>query len=96
MLETIIIFLNISGAAGGIGKAICTKFAKEGAKLVLVDLNKDRLHEAFEQLTKEYGDKHFQACGDVSDSNFAHTLFENVVVSIYIQLGIRLLHFVKC
>lgn len=68
----------VTGAAGGIGKAICTKFASEGASLVLVDLNKERLSEVFESLTKEYGDKHFQASGDVADSSFAKQLFENV------------------
>ncbi len=36
----------ITGAAGGIGKAIADKFAAEGATVVLTDISEDRLKEA--------------------------------------------------
>ena len=40
-------FLNktalITGAAVGIGRAVALKFAKEGAKVVAVDLNEEKL-----------------------------------------------------
>lgn len=38
----------ITGAAGGIGSAAAKAFAKEGAKLALVDLNEDTLKKAVE------------------------------------------------
>ena len=78
ILTTRVIFFI--GGAGGIGSAISHKFASEGASVVLVDLNKEGLNVVYESLTKEYGDKHFQVCGDVSDSKFAKALFMNVQV----------------
>jgi rhamnulose-1-phosphate aldolase/alcohol dehydrogenase len=36
----------ISGAGGGIGKAIATKLAEEGANVILTDINEERLIEA--------------------------------------------------
>ena len=40
----------ITGAAGGIGKAISIAFAKEGAKIALTDLDEKRLEESFKEL----------------------------------------------
>ena len=76
------IFFMRLGASGGIGSAISRKFASEGASVVLVDLNKEGLNEVCESLTKEYGDKHMQVCGDVSDSKFAKSIFTKIQVSL--------------
>ncbi|OLO29029.1 oxidoreductase [Alkalihalophilus pseudofirmus] len=40
----------ITGATGGIGKATVEKFAKEGANIVLVDLNEGALQETAQEL----------------------------------------------
>lgn len=45
----------ITGSAGGIGKSIAQKFAKEGACVVLSDNNEERLHHAEEEFTSEFG-----------------------------------------
>jgi len=39
----------ITGAAGGIGKAISMAFAKEGAKIALIDLDEKGLEESFKE-----------------------------------------------
>jgi meso-butanediol dehydrogenase/(S,S)-butanediol dehydrogenase/diacetyl reductase len=43
----------ITGAASGIGKATARLFAKEGAKLVLADVNEEALQEVAEQISTE-------------------------------------------
>jgi 3-oxoacyl-[acyl-carrier protein] reductase len=43
----------ITGSAGGIGKVTAEMFAKEGATLVLVDLNKDRLEALCRDLARD-------------------------------------------
>ncbi len=56
----------ITGSASGIGKEIATVFAKEGAKVVIADLNKDAASATAEELKSKGG----QAMGvavDVTD-----------------------------
>lgn len=43
----------ITGAAGGIGKAISMAFAKEGAKIALTDLDEKGLEDSFKELKSE-------------------------------------------
>jgi rhamnulose-1-phosphate aldolase/alcohol dehydrogenase len=45
----------VTGSAGGIGKAIAKKFAKEGACVILNDMNSERLAEASAEFIKEFG-----------------------------------------
>ncbi len=45
----------VTGSAGGIGKAIARKFAREGACVVLNDINQERLDGAVEEFQKEFG-----------------------------------------
>ena len=45
----------ITGSAGGIGKAIAKRFVDEGACVVLNDNDPQRLKEAEEEFTKQYG-----------------------------------------
>jgi rhamnulose-1-phosphate aldolase/alcohol dehydrogenase len=56
----------ITGAGGGIGKAIADKLASEGANVVLTDLSEDRLKEAIETYKN---DTAIYVQGDVTDSN---------------------------
>lgn len=45
----------VTGAASGIGKEIAFTFAREGAKVVIADLNRDAAHAASEELNAAYG-----------------------------------------
>lgn len=45
----------ITGGAGGIGKAIATKLASEGACVFVVDLHEDRLREAVDEFSRDVG-----------------------------------------
>ena len=44
----------ITGAASGFGKGIAKKFSEEGAKLILVDINKDLLEKVTKDLNQEF------------------------------------------
>lgn len=45
----------VTGSAGGIGKAIAKKMAKEGACVILNDINEERLKGAVEEFSKVFG-----------------------------------------
>lgn len=48
----------VSGGSGGIGFAICTKFAQNGAKVIILDYNKETLDEMLPKLVAPEGQKH--------------------------------------
>lgn len=53
----------ITGATGGIGAATATRFVKEGARVLLVDLDKDRC----DALAEKLGESAVSFAADVSD-----------------------------
>ena len=46
----------ITGGASGIGKASCLRFAKEGAKVVVVDLKKEAAQVTVDEIWKAGGE----------------------------------------
>ena len=42
----------ITGAAGGLGKAVAESFAKRGARLALWDINEDGLKQTAEEIAR--------------------------------------------
>jgi 3-oxoacyl-[acyl-carrier protein] reductase len=46
----------ITGSAGGIGRAAALKFVKEGARVVVCDLDRERVDEAVEEITAMGGE----------------------------------------
>ena len=56
----------VTGAAVGIGRAVAVKFAKEGAKVLALDINKKALEELEEELRQYTPDALALVC-DVSD-----------------------------
>lgn len=46
----------VTGAASGIGRALCDRFAREGMKLVMADVERDRLTQAASELTDRGAD----------------------------------------
>lgn len=57
----------ITGASRGIGAAVAERFAKEGARCILVGRDKDRLTKVRDGLVSEYETTHGLAIGDVRD-----------------------------
>ena len=55
----------ITGAAGGIGRALCSKFIENGCVLICTSTNNDKL----DKLKNEFGNNHFYYKLDLSDIN---------------------------
>lgn len=70
----------ITGAAAGIGYACAEEFAKEGAKVVLSDLDVTKGEAAAERLQGEGHDALFVAC-DVGDSTQVQRLIDSSVAA---------------
>ncbi len=68
----------ITGAAVGIGKATALRLAAEGAKLVLIDINEEKLNALGEQL-KAVGAEYLTYICDVSDRAAVYKTFEDAL-----------------
>ncbi|MCX5868669.1 MAG: SDR family oxidoreductase [Proteobacteria bacterium] len=58
----------VTGAASGIGQALAVQFAKEGANLVITDINKDTLMATVEQV-KSLGREVLPVIADIGNRN---------------------------
>ena len=68
----------VSGAGGGIGKAIADKLIAEGANVVFADLNEERLQEA----TKKYNtDTAIYVSGDVTSESDMAKAFDKAILA---------------
>lgn len=65
----------ITGAAGGIGRAITSEFLKEKITCVLVDINKKALGD----LEKNYGENVYGICCDVTDIKSVDSMIKKVI-----------------
>ncbi|HLW27048.1 MAG TPA: SDR family NAD(P)-dependent oxidoreductase, partial [Kiloniellales bacterium] len=70
----------VTGAAAGIGLACAEAFVREGAKVVLSDVNTERGEAAAEKLQAEGGEAVFVAC-DVGDRKQVDELIQAAVAA---------------
>lgn len=66
----------VTGAGSGIGRSIAIAFAKEGAKLILVDLNEESLSETFKMTRLENQDVIAEVL-DVTDYSSVEQIIKN-------------------
>ena len=59
----------ITGAAGGIGKALCKRFAAGGAKVVALDIDEHALHELKKELEEAGVELAAYPCDVTSEKN---------------------------
>jgi 2-keto-3-deoxy-L-fuconate dehydrogenase len=68
----------VTGGGSGIGRAVCLLFAKQGAIVHVIDINKEHTQETVYQI-KEEGGKAYARVGDVTE--------QQQVVDVYRQIG---------
>jgi 2-keto-3-deoxy-L-fuconate dehydrogenase len=61
----------VTGGASGIGKAICHRFAREGAKVALLDIDVDAAEQTVQSIEDEGGTVSFFEC-DLRDGDRVH------------------------
>lgn len=88
----------VTGAAGGIGRGIASRFAAEGAKVAIADLNVDAAHFTAEAINQNYPGQAFAVAMDVTDEAAVNTGVAAVVsawgkVDILVaNAGIQIVH----
>jgi rhamnulose-1-phosphate aldolase/alcohol dehydrogenase len=79
----------ITGSAGGIGKAVAKKFAREGACVILSDNNGERLAHAKDEFNEEFGKDAF--IDTVLDVTNIHTIQETFQAAMLAFGGIDII-----
>ena len=68
-------YVLITGAGGGIGKAIVEQFSSQGAHIIATDINAESLTEV-QQIAQSAGVEYYPLYGDLGDSDFCDQLPE--------------------
>jgi 2-hydroxycyclohexanecarboxyl-CoA dehydrogenase len=67
----------VTGGGGGIGSAICHRFAEEGATVVVTDMNKEAAQTVASEIS-EKGGRALAIAADISSGAICHELVERV------------------
>jgi NAD(P)-dependent dehydrogenase (short-subunit alcohol dehydrogenase family) len=70
----------VTGGGSGIGRAVCTQLASEGAHVVVADLREDRTHEVVAEILAAGGSAS-AAVGDLSDQSVVTRVVAETVAS---------------
>jgi NAD(P)-dependent dehydrogenase (short-subunit alcohol dehydrogenase family) len=76
----------ITGAASGIGKATANRFAKEGARVALADINREGLEAAAQQIITQGGEARGFLLDVTSEINWEHVI--NDIINDWLRLDI--------
>jgi 3-oxoacyl-[acyl-carrier protein] reductase len=70
----------ITGAGKGIGRAIAERFSNEGAKVVVNDIDEERVNEVVTKINSDGGDS-IGVAADVADSSHVKRIFDSALES---------------
>lgn len=70
----------VTGAAQGIGEEVATLFANQGATVVLLDLNKEKLQHVEEKLLSTTGTASYRVC-DLTNEDQVHETIDEIVTT---------------
>lgn len=88
----------VTGAAGGIGRGIANRFAAEGAKVAVADLNAGAAHLTAEAINQNYPGQALAVAMDVTDEAAVNTGVATVVAAwgtvdiLVANAGIQIVH----
>jgi len=69
----------VTGSANGIGFGIASRFAREGANVVICDIDDERLPKAAEEIAEETGGEVLAVRADVSNETDVENLFKQAL-----------------
>ncbi|MEW6079609.1 MAG: SDR family oxidoreductase [Thermodesulfobacteriota bacterium] len=69
----------ITGAASGIGRALADRFARAGAKVIMMDINGPLLKKASDEIAEAHGREVFSLTADVTDFDAFGTAVRKVI-----------------
>lgn len=71
----------VSGGGSGIGRAVCQRFATEGASVVVADRNEESANQTLELLSRDHkGQEHMALGVDVSSKDSVEKLVTSIQV----------------
>ena len=70
----------VTGAGKGIGRAIAERFSNEGAKVVVNDIDEERVNEVVTKINSDGGDS-IGVAADVADSSHVKRIFDSALES---------------
>lgn len=68
----------ITGGANGIGRAIALEFAKKGANIAIIDVDKQNGDKTIENVNR-YGVKSLFYCGDIADESTLESFINEII-----------------
>lgn len=75
-----------SGGGSGIGRAVCQRFASEGASVVVADISEESANETLESLTSDLrGQGHMATVVDVSSKESVKKLVTSIQVCVQVE-----------
>lgn len=78
-----LLFTSHPGGGSGIGRAVCQRFASEGASVVVADISEESANETLGSLSHELkGQAHMAAMVDVSSKQSVDTLVTSIQVCV--------------
>uniref|UniRef100_A0A6Q2XVQ2 (3R)-3-hydroxyacyl-CoA dehydrogenase n=1 Tax=Esox lucius TaxID=8010 RepID=A0A6Q2XVQ2_ESOLU len=74
----------VTGGGSGIGRAVCQRFASEGATVVVADISEESANQTLSSLTIDHkGQNHMAAAVDVSSRESVEKLLTNIQCRYY-------------